>query len=81
MSETKLKRLTVKLKELREEYVIKRSEKEKLQTILKKDYKIKDIDEALERLKEIETEVSKLKKKRDTYIEKAEELLDEYEEE
>ena len=37
--------------------------------------------DTIKRLKEIETEVSKLKKKRDTYIEKAEELLDEYEEE
>jgi len=81
MSEAKLKRLTQKLKELREEYVIKKSEKEKLQNVLKKDYKIKGIDEALERLKEIEVEVSKLRKKSDTYIEKAEELLDEYEEE
>jgi len=79
MSEQKLKQLTQKLKELRDEYVIKKSEKEKLEKILKADYKITSIDEALKRMEDIKGESAKLKKKRDNYIEKAEVLLNEYE--
>ena len=79
MSEQKLKQLTQKLKELRDEYVIKKSEKEKLEKILKVDYKITSIDEALKRMEDIKGESAKLKKKRDNYIEKAEALLNEYE--
>jgi len=79
MSEQKLKQLTQKLKELHDEYVIKKSEKGKLEKILKVDYKITSIDEALKRIEGIKEESAKLKKKRDTYIEKAEVLLNEYE--
>ena len=79
MSEQKLKQLTQKLKELRDEYVIKKSEKGKLEKILKVDYKITSIDEALKRIGDIKGESAKLKKKRDNYIEKAETLLNEYE--
>ena len=81
MSEAKLKRLTQRLKELREDYIKKKHDKETLEKTLKTDYKIKSIDEALKREKEISVEVDKLKKKRDSYINKAEELLDEYEDE
>lgn len=79
MSEQRLKQLTQKLKELRDEYVIKKSEKGKLEKILKVDYKITSIDEALKRIEDIKEESAKLKKKRDNYIEKAEALLNEYE--
>ena len=79
MSEQKLKQLTQKLKELHDEYVIKKSEKGKLEKILKVDYKITSIDEALKRIEDIKGESAKLKKKRDNYIEKAEALLNEYE--
>ena len=81
MSETKVKRLTQRLKELRDDYVVKKSEKEKLEKTLKIDYKIKTIDEALKRVEEVRTKIVNLEKKRDGFVEKAENLLDEYEEE
>ncbi len=81
MSEAKLKRLTGRLKELRDTYITKKHDKENLEKTLKIDYKIRTVDEALKRGKEIESEAEKLKKKRDSYVDKAKELLDEYEDE